>query len=241
MPTTPATGVEQSELDQPRRSYEGTLRRQRASETRNRIVSSGVELLKGSSIRDWQGVTIRAVAEHAGVHEATVYRNFVNERGLRDAIMDRLVEQSGIHVDELRLEDLPGAAARIIEILSSHPLDPHPPLDPTLMKARQRQRSSLLHALAGHVADWSESEQAIVASMVSALWDLATYEHLALEWNLETDQAVSGVTWVIGLVAEAIRSGRRPPGPIGGGSPESTAIDRPKPRPSRSGPGPKVG
>jgi AcrR family transcriptional regulator len=206
-------GVELSEPDQPRRSYGGTLRRQRATETRERIVASGVELVKESSIRDWQGVTIRAVAERAGVHETTVYRNFVNERGLRDAIMDRLVEQSGIHVDELRLEELSGAAARIIEIVSSHPRDPHPPLDPTLMKASRRQRASLLHALADHVADWSESEQAIAAAMISALWDLDTYEHLALDWHLETDQAVRGVTWVIELIEEAIRSGRRPSGP----------------------------
>jgi AcrR family transcriptional regulator len=202
--------AEPSEPERSRRAYDNTLRRQRAVETRERIVTAGIELLKNSSIRDWQGVTIRAVAERAGIHETTVYRNFVNERGLRDAIMDRLEEQSGIHVDELRLEDLPDTAAKIVRTISSHPMEPHPPLDPTLMKASQRQRASLLHALEGHTKAWTESEQTIAASMISALWDLATYEHLALDWDLTTDQAISGVSWVIQLIEQAIRSGDSP-------------------------------
>jgi hypothetical protein len=61
------------------------------------------------------------------------------------------------------------------------------------MKAGQRQRASLLHALEDHTKDGTESEQTIAASMISALWDLATYEHLSLDWNLKTDQAISGV------------------------------------------------
>ena len=46
-----------------RRSYDSGLRRQRAAETRERIVAAGSELLHGSSVRDWHGLTIRAVAE----------------------------------------------------------------------------------------------------------------------------------------------------------------------------------
>jgi AcrR family transcriptional regulator len=206
--------AEPNEPERARRDYDNTLRRQRAGETRERIVTAGIELLKHASIRDWQGVTIRAVAERAGIHETTVYRNFVNERGLRDAIMDRLEEQSGIHVEELRLEDLPDTAARIVRTISSHPMEPHPPLDPTLMKASQRQRASLLHALEDHTKQWTESEQTIAAAMISALWDLATYEHLSLDWDLKTDQAISGVSWVIQLIEQAIRSDRRPPDAI---------------------------
>ena len=69
------------------RKYDSTLRRQRAAETRERIVAAGCDLLQGSSIRDWRGVTVRAVADRAGVNERTVYRHFANERGLRDEVM----------------------------------------------------------------------------------------------------------------------------------------------------------
>ena len=79
-----------------RRPYDSTLRRQRAAETRARIIAAGSALLRGSSVRDWHGLTIRAVAEEAGVNERTVYRHFVNEQGLHDAVMHRFEEEAGI-------------------------------------------------------------------------------------------------------------------------------------------------
>ena len=83
-----------------RRSYDGTLRRQRAAETRARIIAAGSELLHGSSVRDWHGLTIRAVAEKAGVNERTVYRHFVNEQGLRDAVMHEVEGRFGIALEQ---------------------------------------------------------------------------------------------------------------------------------------------
>ena len=81
-----------SEPDRPRRPYDRTLRSQRAGETRQRIITAGSELLHRSSVRDWHELTVRAVANRAGVNERTVYRYFGNERGLRDAVMHRLEE-----------------------------------------------------------------------------------------------------------------------------------------------------
>ena len=115
-----------------RRRYDGTLRRKLAAGTRERIVAAGSTLLHRSPIRDWRALTIRAVAERAGVNERTVYRHFANERGLHDAVMHRLEEEAGIHLARLRLEDVADAAARIFEHVSSYPREPRPPLDPTL-------------------------------------------------------------------------------------------------------------
>ncbi len=86
-----------------RRHYDTSLRQKRAAETRERIVTAGVELLHGSSIRDWRPLTIRGVAERAGVNERTVYRYFGNERGLRDAVMQRLEEEAGIDLAGMRV------------------------------------------------------------------------------------------------------------------------------------------
>ena len=79
-----------------RRRYDTTLRRQQAAGTRERIVAAGSALLHRSPIRDWRSLTLRAVAERAGVNERTVYRHFANERALRDAVMHRLEEEAGI-------------------------------------------------------------------------------------------------------------------------------------------------
>src|ERR1700730_15204767 len=78
------------------RSYDGTLRQERGAETRERILVAGSELLHGSSVRDWKKLTVRAVAERAGVNERTVYRYYGRERGLRDALMHRNEQEAGI-------------------------------------------------------------------------------------------------------------------------------------------------
>ncbi|HEY6471863.1 MAG TPA: helix-turn-helix domain-containing protein, partial [Acidimicrobiales bacterium] len=80
---------------EPRR-YDSPVRRQQALETRERIVEAGCKILRKSSIRDWHALTIRGVAEVAGVNERTVYRYFGNERGLRGAVMHRLEQTAGI-------------------------------------------------------------------------------------------------------------------------------------------------
>ena len=193
-----------------RRCYDSRLRLQRAAETHERIVAAGSELLHGSPIRDWQALTIRAVAERAGVNERTVYRHFVNERGLRDAVMHRLEEEAGIDLAGLRLEDVAEAAARIFEHVSSYPLQPRPPLDPTLTEAGQRQRKALLGAVAARTAGWPEAGRVVAAAMFDVLWSIASYERLVVDWQLDREQAIRGISWVIRLVEEAIRKGRRP-------------------------------
>jgi AcrR family transcriptional regulator len=105
----------------PRRPYDSAVRRERAAGTRERIVGAAFELLRGSSIRDWGAVTIRAVAERAGVNERTVYRHFPNERALRDVVMQRFESEAGIDLDELTLAGLADVAARTIGVIAAHP------------------------------------------------------------------------------------------------------------------------
>jgi AcrR family transcriptional regulator len=193
-----------------RRRYESPLRQQRASETRDRIVTAGCEILQEASIRDWGALTMRAVAERAGVNERTVYRHFTNERGLRDAVMHRVEEQAGIDLASLRLEDITGVAERIFATVATHPLSPRPPLDPTLTEASHRQRAALLCALGPHTEDWTDADRTTAAAMFDVLWGVAPYERLVADWGLDSDQAVAGITWVIGLIEEAVREGRRP-------------------------------
>jgi AcrR family transcriptional regulator len=192
------------------RGYDSRLRLQRAAETRERIVAAGSELLHGSPVRDWQALTVRAVAERAGVNERTVYRHFVNERGLRDAVMHRLEEEAGIDLARLRLEDVADAAAQIFEHVSSYPLKPRPPLDPTLTKAGQRRRKALLGAVAAQTAGWPEADRVVAAAMLDVLWSVASYERLVVDWQLDRKQAIRGISWVIRLVEEAVRKGRHP-------------------------------
>jgi AcrR family transcriptional regulator len=201
---------ELSEPVQPRRPYNATLRREKAAETRDRIVRAGSDLLHRSSVRDWQGLTIRAVAERAGVNERTVYRYFGNERGLRDAVMQRQEVEAGIDLAGMELDDIADIAARIFDYVSSYPVEPRPPLDPTLAAANRRQQEALLGAIAARTATWSTEDQVVAAAMFDVLWSVASYERLVVDWSIESDQAIRGITWVIELVEEAVRRSRGP-------------------------------
>ena len=41
--------------------------------------------------------------------------------------------------------------------------------------------------------------------MLDVLWSVASYERLVVDWDLDPQAAIAGVTWVIGLVEDAIR------------------------------------
>jgi AcrR family transcriptional regulator len=186
------------------------MRRQRAIETRERIVTAGCQLLQKSSIRDWRDLTIRGVADQAQVNERTVYRYFGNERGLRDAVMHRMEQEAGIDLEGMRLQDISDIAARIFVHVSSFPLKPKPPLDPTLTDANLRQRNALFGALHKPAETWSEADRVSAAALLDVLWSVATYERLVSDWQMNRDQAIRTVTWAIGLVQEAVEGGRRP-------------------------------
>jgi AcrR family transcriptional regulator len=198
---------------EPRRRYDSPVRRQRAAETRERIVTAGAEVLHGFPTWNWHALTVRAVAQRAGVNERTVYRYFANERELRDAVMGRFEEEAGIEVEGLRLEEVAEVTARMFEYVSSFPIAPRTPRDPTVAAANQRQREALLaavEAVAPAAEEWSDADRRLAASMLDVLWAVVSYERLVVDWELDPKDAVRGITWVIRLVEAAVREGRRP-------------------------------
>jgi AcrR family transcriptional regulator len=199
-----------SEARPARRAYDSTLRREKAAETRRRIVLAGSELLHASHVRDWRVLTVRAVARRAGVNERTVYRHFANERGLRDAVMAQVEAEAGIELEGMALEDVAGVATRIFEHVSSFPLGPGPVLDPTLSEANRRQHQALLDAVAGHTGSWSAAERTMAAGMLDVLWSVGAYERLVRDWQLDPHQAIDAIRWVIAMVESAVRSGCTP-------------------------------
>jgi AcrR family transcriptional regulator len=196
---------------QQRRRYDSSLRRERAAQTRERIVDAGLQLAHECPVWDWRALTIRAAAERAGVSQRTIYRHFPGEREFHDAVMQRLEEQAGVTLEGLRLEDVADATARVFSHVSSFPMAPRtPPLDPTLTATDQRRRASLLNAVSPAAAGWPEADRRITAGMLDVLWSVMSYERLVAAWELTPEQATTAITWVIGLIEAAIREGRGP-------------------------------
>lgn len=193
------------------RAYNSPIRRAQSAETRERIVGAAKNLLRKSSVRDWHTLTIRSVAQEAGVNERTVYRHFTDERGLRDAVMRDLERDAGIDLADLGLADVAGVAARIFDHVATYTFEKRP-LDPTMTEALLRQREALHDALEPWTTDWPAATAAAVAGLFDVLWSVGSFERLTVDWALPAVQARDALTWLISLVEEAVRTGRRPPG-----------------------------
>jgi AcrR family transcriptional regulator len=193
-----------------RRRYDSPVRRQRAAETRERIVLAGAELLHGFPVWNWRALTVRAVAGRAGVNERTVYRHFANERELRDAVLRRLEEEAGVDLTGMTLDDVREVTTRILEYSSAFPVAPRTERDETVAAANARQRNALLAAVAAHTAEWSEVDRALAAAMFDVLWSPVSYERIVVDWDVDAKEAIRGITWAIGLLRAAIASGDGP-------------------------------
>jgi AcrR family transcriptional regulator len=193
-----------------RRAYNSPLRRERAAETREQIICAGADLLHEFPIWNWAALTVRAVADRAGVSPRTVYRHFAGERELRDAVLERLRDEAGIDLQGLRLEEVKGTAKRIFEYVSSFPIQPRTLPDPSVAAENVRQRAALVAAVQPAARHWSPADRRITAGMLDVLWSPVSYERLVADWGLPPKEAIRALVWVMALIEEAVRQGHRP-------------------------------
>lgn len=186
------------------RPYDNSRRRRQAEATRARIVEAGADLLRRASIRDWSHVTIRAVADRAGVSERTVYRHFGSDKGLRDAVMGLAQERAGVDLAVLDLADLPDVAASVLRFAAEHPIAPEPDLDPTLTETDRQRREALLRAVADAAPDLDPAAQVRAAAVLDLVWSLSAHQRLRGAWGLDDDEAIATVQWAIALVTDAL-------------------------------------
>jgi len=79
-----------------------------------------------------------------------------------------------------------------------------------LVAEDQRRCDALVGAVAPSTADWSATQRQMAAAMLDVLWSVPSYERLITAWKLDGDEATQAITWVIGMLVDAIRHGRRP-------------------------------
>jgi AcrR family transcriptional regulator len=187
------------------------VRQQRVAETRERIVAAGAELAHSFTSWSWRELTVRAVAERAGVNERTVYRHFSHERDLRDAILARLQEEAGVSVDDLDLGDFSAVTARVLSYLATFPIEPRIVSDPTFAGLDQRRREALTAAVEQRTPAWSDEQRRLVAALLDVFWSVATYERMGAAWRLSEDEITRAISWVIALIESAVADGRGPP------------------------------
>lgn len=192
------------------RRYDSPLRRERSAETRGRIVEAGAALVHDLSSWDWQGLTVRAVAAGAGVHERTVHRHFATERDLHAAVLQRLLEESGVTVEGMRLDDLPAHIEQLFDYLASFSSSTERPPDAVLADLDARRKAAIVATVAAEADELSAADQQLAAAMIDVLWGLPSYRRLINGWGFDATDAALGVNWLVKLVTEAVRDGQGP-------------------------------
>ncbi|HVW80267.1 MAG TPA: TetR/AcrR family transcriptional regulator [Mycobacteriales bacterium] len=192
------------------RRYDSPVRRERSAETRERIVDAGADLVRELGSWDWAGLTVREVATRAGVHERTVHRHFAAERDLRAAVLQRLIEEAGVTVEGLRLDQVPEQVRQLFGYLAGFSNAPRREPDAVFAELDRRRKAALLDTVAEAGATLSEAERRLVAALVDVLWGVPTYNRLTGDWDLDADAAARGVGWLVRLLVDAVAAGRGP-------------------------------
>ena len=185
------------------RRYDSPVRRAQAAQTRARIVAAGAELAHSLRSWDWREVTVRAVAERAGVNERTVYRHFATERELRDAILGHLEEEAGVSVDGLELGDFAQMTSRVISYLATFAVVPRVASDPTFVAVDERRRTALVSALEQRTDGWDEREQRLAAALLDVFWSVPTYERMRSAWGLSEPEITAAIGWAVSIYSVA--------------------------------------
>jgi AcrR family transcriptional regulator len=197
----------------PRRSYDNRTRREKAAQTRERIVTAGSALVHEFDSWNWRDLTFKAVAERAGVGERTVYRHFPTERHLHDAVMQRLESDAGVSYEDVDLTNIGDVTGRVFASLQRFSVraSVDAPQDPTFVGVDLRRREALLRAVSASAPGWSAAEQRAAAGLLDVLWNVPSYERLVGEWGLDGADATCAIGWLMAKVVAAIEHDAPPP------------------------------
>ncbi len=195
-----------------KRRYDSTLRRERAAQTRQRIVEAGAELVHSFSSWDWRELTIRAVADRAGVHERTVYRHFPTEQHLRTAVLARLEQEAGIDPYAVTLDGIGEHVEQLFGYLSTFTSSTEPAVDTALEDEDRRRKEGLVEALRAAAPNWDERDRTMAAALIDVLAGVGSYRRFVSGWQLTSEEAASAATWLIDLLAREVREDRPPGG-----------------------------
>ena len=195
-----------------RRRYDNRVRRQKAAQTRERIVAAGSEIVHGFETWSWRDLTFKAVAERAGVGERTVYRHFPTERHLHDAVMQRLESEAGISYEEVDLTNLAEVTAAVFASLQRFSVRQslETPTDPTFAGVDHRRRDALLRAVQTSTPGWTDNQRRVAAGLLDVLWNLPGYERLVGVWGIDGDDATGAIGWLMAKVLQAIEDDNPP-------------------------------
>jgi len=193
-----------------RRSYNSPARRQQTVETQQKIIDAGAELVKKLPSWDWRNISFREISKLAGVSERTIYRYFSNESKLRDAIISKLIDDSGIENEHLSVDNFGRVIARMFTSLSTFSARIDNIDDPKFISIANARHEAIMQAVADRVPLWNPLQQRALSALMDMLWNPSTYERCVSAWGLSDEETIQSIAWLMDLMINAIET-QNPP------------------------------
>ncbi len=192
-----------------RRSYDNSRRLEQAAANRARILQEGAALARACTSWDWKELTHEAVGERAGVSRRTVFRSFPTVAELHRAIVSQLEVESGVHYENLTLDEVSSTGAKVFESYSSFAASREGAVAP-LPEEDQKRRDTISRAVARETEGWTVPERERAAAVLDVLWSVESYRRLVSVWEMSNEEANASLAWAIKVILAEIRSDRRP-------------------------------
>ncbi len=192
-----------------RRPYDNSRRLRQAAATRARILQEGAALARACTSWDWRELTHEAVGERAGVSRRTVFRSFPTVAELHRAIVSQLETESGVHYENLTLDEVSETGAKVFESYSAFAAAQEG-LESPLPDEDRKRRDTIARAVAAETQGWTLAERERAAAVLDVLWSVESYRRLVSVWEMSIDDANASMAWAIKVVLAEIRADHRP-------------------------------
>ncbi|MCK9563855.1 MAG: hypothetical protein M0R02_14180, partial [Bacteroidales bacterium] len=83
-------------------------------------------------------------------------------------------------------------------------------VDPYLASMDDQRRMAVLAAVSSDTPGWSDHDRETVAAVLDIAWHLPIFERLQTAWGFDPERTIDTLAWLIELIEDAIRQGRRP-------------------------------
>ncbi len=199
--------------EKPTRAYDNRKRERGAEQTRRRILQALATQLVSNNSPDF---VLEQAAADAGVSRRTVFRHFPDRESMLAALADLVWETTGSVA-------IPRTPAEFVAALqaSYRMFDSNADLMQALLlselgrgvrsRMRDRRLSGNAAALDEAVACLPEKEQAAVKAVLGHLISAESWWQLRATFGVQEPAASEAVSWVVGLVLDALRRGECPP------------------------------
>ena len=197
------------------REYNSPLREEQARRTRIQILEALVDLVSEEGPTE---LSIRDLANRAGVSQRTVYRHFPD----RQALLDGLVEHVGAMADWSNLTALAGGVRALPAELkrawaSFDAFDRETRTmvmlnrDPARRARESVERGDAINVgVADEFPHLSAEDSRGVAGLIRLLASSQTWHRFTREFGMSSDQGAVYVSWVLGLIARELDAGNTP-------------------------------